>query len=288
MTQSVLKRLKEHQLETLLTAVESKGDEDTECVVLPWGSDLHMGKHALRFSGASGGGACPLLPHVFSCMVWRWPDLRPVAGDACGGTSCDGGMTSCDGGMTSCDAGMTSCEPDDVTLRSTESCSLDTVSSTVSPDFGPRDGLGVATPFPRHAPSWQESHPRFTFDLNERDNCVPHQKCQRQCQHQQQCQRECQHQQQCQRVCRQPPSPSYLLRQLPVCRTRSSNDHCINPYHWACLFLPGNEVLMTMTFILPAKHKLGILSLRRFAGLLFGGCHDYAASQWIVIKGPLR
>lgn len=57
--QSMLKRLKESQLEMLLHALESKGGETTECVLLPKG-DLRLGKRMVS-------------PHVVCCQLFRWP-----------------------------------------------------------------------------------------------------------------------------------------------------------------------------------------------------------------------
>lgn len=57
--QSMLKRLKESQLEMLLHALESKGGETTECVLLPKG-ELRMGKRIVS-------------PHVLCCQLFRWP-----------------------------------------------------------------------------------------------------------------------------------------------------------------------------------------------------------------------
>ncbi|XP_062610641.1 mothers against decapentaplegic homolog 6-like [Saccostrea cucullata] len=58
---SMLKRLKEKNLEILLQSVESKGREQTPCVLLP-NVELKMGKHTTD-------------PHILCCQVWRWPDL---------------------------------------------------------------------------------------------------------------------------------------------------------------------------------------------------------------------
>lgn len=52
----LLKRLKENELEMLVTAVESGGDEVSTCVLLP--RDLVDE------------------PHLRCCQTWRWPDLR--------------------------------------------------------------------------------------------------------------------------------------------------------------------------------------------------------------------
>lgn len=52
----VLRRLKEHQLEMLVTAVESGGADLSTCVLLP--RDLVED------------------PHLRCCQTWRWPDLR--------------------------------------------------------------------------------------------------------------------------------------------------------------------------------------------------------------------
>ena len=57
--QSMLKRLKESQLEMLLQALESKGGETTECVLLPKG-ELRLGRRTVS-------------PHVLCCQLFRWP-----------------------------------------------------------------------------------------------------------------------------------------------------------------------------------------------------------------------
>ena len=57
--QSMLKRLKESQLEMLLQALESKGGETTECVLLPKG-ELRLGRRMVA-------------PHVLCCQLFRWP-----------------------------------------------------------------------------------------------------------------------------------------------------------------------------------------------------------------------
>lgn len=58
---SMLKRLKEKNLEILLRSVESKGREETPCVLLP-NVELKMGKMSTD-------------PHVLCCQIWRWPEL---------------------------------------------------------------------------------------------------------------------------------------------------------------------------------------------------------------------
>lgn len=58
---SMLKRLKEKNLEILLRSIESKGREETPCVLLP-NVELKMGKLSTD-------------PHVLCCQIWRWPDL---------------------------------------------------------------------------------------------------------------------------------------------------------------------------------------------------------------------
>lgn len=65
---SMLKRLKEKQLEALVQAVESRGGDTTSCVVLPR-EPLQLGKRTVQ-------------PHVVCCRLWRWPrvdaPLKPV------------------------------------------------------------------------------------------------------------------------------------------------------------------------------------------------------------------
>ena len=58
---SMLKRLKEKQLDVLVQSVESKGGERTECVLLPK-QDLRLGRRSVA-------------PHVLCCQIWRWLDL---------------------------------------------------------------------------------------------------------------------------------------------------------------------------------------------------------------------
>ncbi|XP_043937673.1 mothers against decapentaplegic homolog 7 isoform X2 [Protopterus annectens] len=63
LTHSVLKKLKEKQLEVLLQAVESKGGARSSCLLLSGKMDSKLGQHTFSF---------PLL----LCKVFRWPDLR--------------------------------------------------------------------------------------------------------------------------------------------------------------------------------------------------------------------
>lgn len=58
---SMLKRLKERQLEALISSIESKGGEASECVLLPRG-EMRIGKKCLT-------------PLVLCCKMWRWADL---------------------------------------------------------------------------------------------------------------------------------------------------------------------------------------------------------------------
>ncbi|XP_075041976.1 mothers against decapentaplegic homolog 7 [Mixophyes fleayi] len=67
LTHSVLKRLKERQLEGLLQAVESKGGARSPCLLLPSAKlDSRLGQQPFSL---------PLL----LCKVFRWPDLRHSA-----------------------------------------------------------------------------------------------------------------------------------------------------------------------------------------------------------------
>ncbi|XP_013790112.1 mothers against decapentaplegic homolog 6-like [Limulus polyphemus] len=59
---SVLKRLKEAQLEKLVQSVESRGADISDCVLVPRGN--------LRF------GRRTAAPHVLCCQLWRWPEVR--------------------------------------------------------------------------------------------------------------------------------------------------------------------------------------------------------------------
>ncbi|XP_069102863.1 mothers against decapentaplegic homolog 6-like [Argopecten irradians] len=61
--QSMLKRLKEKQLEMLCQSIETKGGETTGCVLLP-NSDLRLGKRSVA-------------PHILCCQLWRWSDITP-------------------------------------------------------------------------------------------------------------------------------------------------------------------------------------------------------------------
>ncbi|XP_039615609.1 mothers against decapentaplegic homolog 7 [Polypterus senegalus] len=63
LTHSILKRIKEKQLEALLQAVESKGGARSPCLLLPGKVDSRLGQHSYPL---------PLL----LCKVFRWPDLR--------------------------------------------------------------------------------------------------------------------------------------------------------------------------------------------------------------------
>ncbi|XP_075389196.1 mothers against decapentaplegic homolog 7 isoform X2 [Tenrec ecaudatus] len=73
LTHSVLKKLKERQLELLLQAVESRGGTRTACLLLPCRLD------GSRLGPGAPAGAQP--PAAYSlplllCKVFRWPDLR--------------------------------------------------------------------------------------------------------------------------------------------------------------------------------------------------------------------
>ncbi|XP_019622774.1 PREDICTED: mothers against decapentaplegic homolog 6-like [Branchiostoma belcheri] len=61
-TFSVLKRLKERQLELLVQAVESRGGLESGCVHFPR-PDVRIGRRTVA-------------PHVLTCLLWRWPDLQ--------------------------------------------------------------------------------------------------------------------------------------------------------------------------------------------------------------------
>ena len=63
---SLLKRLKDRQLELLLDAVESRGTTATACVPLPKG-EVRLGRGRTA------------LPHVLCCQLYRWPDLKHAA-----------------------------------------------------------------------------------------------------------------------------------------------------------------------------------------------------------------
>ncbi|KAK3094481.1 hypothetical protein FSP39_002311 [Pinctada imbricata] len=62
---SMLKRLKEKNLEILVQSVETKGGEDTPCVLLPSG-EMKLGKRSVP-------------PHYVCCQIWRWQDLTPTS-----------------------------------------------------------------------------------------------------------------------------------------------------------------------------------------------------------------
>lgn len=66
LTHSVLKRIKEKQLEALLQAVESKGGARSPCLLLPGKVDAKVGQQSYS------------LPLLLS-KVFRWPDLRHTA-----------------------------------------------------------------------------------------------------------------------------------------------------------------------------------------------------------------
>lgn len=56
--QSMLKRLKENQLTSLVQAVESRGGDTTTCVLVPKGDRRTVA------------------PQVLCCQLWRWPDVK--------------------------------------------------------------------------------------------------------------------------------------------------------------------------------------------------------------------
>ncbi|CAH1789245.1 unnamed protein product [Owenia fusiformis] len=58
---SLLKRLKEKNLDTLIEAVESQGGVKTECVHIPKG-DVRFGRKTVT-------------PQLLCCQIWRWPDV---------------------------------------------------------------------------------------------------------------------------------------------------------------------------------------------------------------------
>ena len=60
---SMLKRLKEKQLDVMVQSVESKGGETTECVLLPK-ADVKLASRR------------PVSPHTLCCKLWRWPELQ--------------------------------------------------------------------------------------------------------------------------------------------------------------------------------------------------------------------
>lgn len=59
---AVLKRLKEAELEALVRAVETGGLESSDCVAVPTG-EARPGRRAAW-------------PHLLSCQLWRWPEVR--------------------------------------------------------------------------------------------------------------------------------------------------------------------------------------------------------------------
>ncbi|KAK2149757.1 hypothetical protein LSH36_437g00015 [Paralvinella palmiformis] len=66
-TQAMLKRLKERHLEVLVEAVESRGGQKTDCVLLPK-DNIRLGRRGV------------LPPHVLCCQIWRWSDLSGEQG----------------------------------------------------------------------------------------------------------------------------------------------------------------------------------------------------------------
>ncbi|XP_045184894.1 mothers against decapentaplegic homolog 6-like isoform X2 [Mercenaria mercenaria] len=60
----MLKRLKEKQLDALTQSVESKGGEETECVLLPK-CEIRLGKKEST-------------PLILCCRMWRWPDVTSL------------------------------------------------------------------------------------------------------------------------------------------------------------------------------------------------------------------
>lgn len=75
LTHSVLKKLKERQLELLLQAVESRGGTRTACLLLPGRLDCRLGLGAPAGSQPAQPPASYSLP-LLLCKVFRWPDLR--------------------------------------------------------------------------------------------------------------------------------------------------------------------------------------------------------------------
>lgn len=63
LTHSILKKIKEKQLEALLQAVESKGGARSPCLLLPSKADAKVGQQSYSL---------PMLLY----KVFRWPDLR--------------------------------------------------------------------------------------------------------------------------------------------------------------------------------------------------------------------
>ncbi|XP_038399920.1 LOW QUALITY PROTEIN: mothers against decapentaplegic homolog 7 isoform X2 [Canis lupus familiaris] len=75
LTHSVLKKLKERQLELLLQAVESRGGTRTACLLLPGRLDCRLGPGAPAGSQPAQPPSAYSLP-LLLCKVFRWPDLR--------------------------------------------------------------------------------------------------------------------------------------------------------------------------------------------------------------------
>lgn len=75
LTYSVLKKLKERQLELLLQAVESRGGTRTPCLMLPGRLDCRLGLGAPAGSQPAQPPPSYSLP-LLLCKVFRWPDLR--------------------------------------------------------------------------------------------------------------------------------------------------------------------------------------------------------------------
>ena len=65
--QAMLKRLKERHLEVLIQAVESRGGQKTDCVLLPK-DNVRLANRML------------VPPHVLCCQIWRWPELTGEQG----------------------------------------------------------------------------------------------------------------------------------------------------------------------------------------------------------------
>ena len=63
--QSLLKRLKEHELEALVSAVETRGAETTPCLLLSRSVLVQLGKRKVE-------------PHLVCCQLWRWHDMDSV------------------------------------------------------------------------------------------------------------------------------------------------------------------------------------------------------------------
>ena len=231
-----------------MTSIESRGGVDSDCVLLSK-QDLRMGKNSLRFefssssssttaatadAAASGGGSSssvtaavtdgdahgaaagggsdnaaaatswPIPPHVFVCLLWRWPDLKlhfDAESRRLEQMEEEEEKRSLLGG----------CRCGDVTMTSSS-----TKKGLRDDDVDEASDAGARKPSLKASPSLTKSGVCVCGADDRRNSSATFPMTF--------------------------PRSSYDLRQLPVCRTRSTSHVCVNPYHWARLYEPGEWV----------------------------------------------